>query len=147
LFKQPDASSVIRFTRWQIGLKAWANDATAIVFGMGPSFAGAATDGYYVRLLVGQGILGFVLFGWLIRRARLAQVGFPGGGRYLATLLITACFIDIFVSYRPMLLLWLGLGAALGSRQNANLGASEGTGHSTTAAAPAQRGTRHPVMA
>jgi hypothetical protein len=119
LFNQPDPSTLVRFARWQIGLKAWANDGTAIVLGMGPSFAGAATDGYYVRLLVGQGVLGVALFVWLTRKMWTTRHQFPGATRYIVTLLFTGLFIDIFVSYRPMMLLWLAVGVAVGASQSA----------------------------
>jgi hypothetical protein len=115
----PDASSVIRYTRWQIELKAWGDDPTAIAWGLGPSFGGAATDGYYVRLLVGQGVIGFILFCILMKRVWRLRDAFPGMKQYIIALAITGIFIDVFVSYRPMLLLWLGVGAALGQSRYA----------------------------
>ncbi len=109
----PDASSVIRFTRWQIELKAWASDPTAILLGLGPSFSGAATDGFYVRVLVGQGLVGIMLFFAMFAAVWKLRRGFPGLKQYLLVLLITGGFIDIFVSYRPMMFMWLGVGVAL----------------------------------
>jgi hypothetical protein len=132
LFKQPDASTLIRFARWQIGLKAWANDGGAIVFGLGPSFAGAATDGYYVRVLVGQGVLGVALFLWLLRRIWLTRHSFPGAARYIVTLVFTGCFIDIFVSYRPMMLMWIAVGAAIGSQHRSEDSKSERLANAAT---------------
>jgi hypothetical protein len=121
VFLLPDASSVIRFTRWQIELKAWAADPTAIVWGLGPSFAGAATDGFYVRVLVGQGLLGLFLFSVLLTRLWMLRGAFPGLKRYILVLVVTGGVIDIFVSYRPMLLLWLAAGVALGRSWAAGL--------------------------
>ena len=112
-FNLPDASSVIRFTRWQIELKAWASDPTAILLGLGPSFSGAATDGFYVRVLVGQGLVGIMLFFAMFAAVWKLRRGFPGLKQYLLVLLITGGFIDIFVSYRPMMFMWLGVGVAL----------------------------------
>jgi hypothetical protein len=114
-FNLPDASSVIRFTRWQIELKAWASDPTAILFGLGPSFTGAATDGFYVRVLVGQGIVGTVLFLAMLAAIWQLRRGFPGSKHYMLVLVFTGGFIDVFVSYRPMMFMWIGAGVALAS--------------------------------
>jgi hypothetical protein len=65
-------------------------------------------DGYYVRLFIETGIVGLSLF---LRFAK-ALVSVRTDAllyfrEYVLILLITACFIDIFTSYKAMILLWL----------------------------------------
>ena len=106
-----DASGIIRFTRWAALLKTMLSTTSTTLFGLGPSFGSIAVDGYITRLLVETGIFGFLIF--LIFSIRISA---SLHGRktwlkhYFTTLLISALFIDIFMSYKPMMLLWFALG-------------------------------------
>ena len=83
---------------------------TGTLIGLGPGWGGVAVDGSYVRVFGEGGLLGLVAFlylcGVLLRR-------FVGSIRYyVIALLVTGLFIDIFVSLKPMMLLWALVGAA-----------------------------------
>lgn len=106
-----DSSGIIRFTRWAALLKSTFSQFDTSIFGMGPSFGSIAIDGYLVRLIVETGIVGvFLFFVFFISAYRWSLRGASWIGHYLLALLITSFFIDIFMSYRPMMLLWLALG-------------------------------------
>lgn len=99
-----DASSKIRFARWCL-LLTNLRDPMSIAFGYGPSYAGAAVDGQYVRYVVEGGVLGLLawLLLWAVALLRL-DVSLRNG---LLALLATGLFIDILTAARPMELFWL----------------------------------------
>lgn len=103
-----DVSGMIRAYRWTTLLKTTLSNLDSIIVGVGPSFGTAAVDGYFVRVFVETGFLGlatFAFFLWALFKGNFAsQWSFR---EYVLILTVTACFIDIFVSYKPMLLLWL----------------------------------------
>lgn len=106
-----DSSGIIRFTRWAALLKSTYSQYDTIFFGMGPSFGSIAIDGYLVRLFVETGVVGVILFFmFFVTAFRWSFRGSNWIGHYLFALLVTSFFIDIFMSYRPMMLLWLALG-------------------------------------
>lgn len=75
------------------------------LFGLGPSFASAAVDGNFVRLLVEYGLLGTALFIFGIWKV-VAATGNMMVKCYFVLLLITAIAIDILVSSKAMFMLW-----------------------------------------
>ncbi len=103
-----DTSELERLFRWATLIKSTLSGSGTVVFGLGPSFGTAAVDGYFVRLFIETGMLGLLLFGsfaWTILfRDGSASLPFR---EYVFIMLATGCFIDIFVSYKSMLLLWL----------------------------------------
>jgi hypothetical protein len=111
-FGAEDASALIRFTRWQMQIESWAQSPASIVLGLGPGFGGYATDGNYVRLVVGHGLLGLALFGFVLASAWRVRDRFAGLAPYTLSLGGTAIFIDIFVSYKPMVLFFVATGMA-----------------------------------
>jgi hypothetical protein len=105
---EEDVSSLIRVFRWTSLIRSTLADVDSCIIGLGPSFGSAAVDGYYVRLFIETGIVGLSLF---LRFAK-ALVSVRTDAllyfrEYVLILLITACFIDIFTSYKAMILLWL----------------------------------------
>ena len=107
-----DPSTLIRLYRWSTLIRSVNSNLSSILIGLGPSFGTEAVDGYYVRLYAETGLTGLVVF-------FIAVWGLWRAGRgdnwpfreYVVILLFTACFIDIFASYKPMLLLWLWHGS------------------------------------
>ena len=103
-----DTSELERLFRWATLIKSTLSGSDSVVFGLGPSFGTAAVDGYFVRLFIETGMLGLLLFGWfawtILFRDGSASLPFR---EYFFIMLATGCFIDIFVSYKSMLLLWL----------------------------------------
>lgn len=103
-----DASGLIRFTRWIILLKSSFAHLDSILIGVGPSFGSAAVDGYFTRCLVETGILGLVTFlAFLISLLAGRQGSNWYFREYVVIMVISAIFIDIFLSYKSMMLLWL----------------------------------------
>jgi hypothetical protein len=78
------------------------------LLGLGPSFGTAAVDGYFVRLFIETGFVGLSAF-FVFSIAMLSQAKQTSWNfrNYFIILLGTCLFIDIGVSYKPMLLLWL----------------------------------------
>jgi hypothetical protein len=103
-----EQSAEIRLLKWASLIKSANNQTDSIVIGLGPSFGSIAVDGYLVRVFVESGIIGLALFlifvFSLLFERRRSTWAFR---EYVFILLGTACFIDIFVSYKPMILLWL----------------------------------------
>lgn len=103
-----DASGLIRFTRWIILLKSSFAHPDSILIGVGPSFGSAAVDGYFTRCLVETGILGLATFLAFLVSLLTARQGSNWYFReYVVIMMISALFIDIFLSYKAMMLFWL----------------------------------------
>jgi hypothetical protein len=102
-----DASEMIRVYRWATLLKTTVSSFDSVVIGLGPSFGSAAVDGYFVRVFIETGLTGLVAFLLFARALLLQRNGAHGAFReFIIILLVTACAIDIFTSYKAMLLLW-----------------------------------------
>jgi hypothetical protein len=105
-----DLSLLLRVYRWVTLLKSCLSSPETIIFGLGPSFASAAVDDNYVRIFIETGVIGFLLYiAFLVMLWREVTSDYCLR-YYLIILIITAIFIDIFVSYKAMLFLWLYLG-------------------------------------
>jgi hypothetical protein len=106
-----DVSAYIRFYRWLVLIKSSFAHLDSIFIGLGPSFGTAAVDGFYVRLLIETGIVGLLLYLWFIARClKYESRHFLTFKYFIVTMLFTAFGIDIFFSYKPMILFWLYLG-------------------------------------
>jgi hypothetical protein len=102
-----DLSFEVRAVRWATVVKSTTSDVEGLVFGRGPSAWGIGVDGYYVRLIGESGLVGLLMF------VAFALVAMRRYGRdsltrvAMVSLLVTAVFIDIFVSSKAMPLLWV----------------------------------------
>jgi hypothetical protein len=103
-----DRSGLYRVFRWTTLIKSTLNGFDTTLIGLGPSFGWTAVDGYYVRVFTETGVLGLLVFCWFAKALLFRGDGSLWAFReYAFMLLATGCFVDIFVSYKPMLLLWL----------------------------------------
>ena len=103
-----DSSGMIRSYRWATLIKSTTNSFDSILIGMGPSFGSAAVDGYFVRVFVESGVVGLTCFFLFLRALmKLRREAFGAFRAFVVVLMVTACFIDIFTSYKTMILLWL----------------------------------------
>lgn len=104
-----DGSANVRFTRWFFLIKTVFNDSISVFLGLGPSFAGKAVDGNYVRIFAESGFVG--LFSYLVFFVTsffyLKDLVIK---MFLITLCVTALFIDSFVTYKAMFLFWFYVG-------------------------------------
>lgn len=116
-----DSSALIRFTRWTILLGMTFSTYLSILIGIGPSFAGAAVDGNYVRLFIETGIIGLFLFLYIIYIIFKSTKNDFVMRSYLITIIITAIFIDIYTTYKAMVLLWFYYGYLLRKKKNENI--------------------------
>ncbi|MEC9787119.1 hypothetical protein RCT62_09225, partial [Escherichia coli] len=57
-----DASAFIRFTRWVTLIKTASENVINFLIGLGPSYAGMAVDGNYVRMFVETGVIGLLAY-------------------------------------------------------------------------------------
>ncbi|HCD2177544.1 TPA: hypothetical protein NBJ32_005638, partial [Klebsiella pneumoniae] len=57
-----DASAFIRFTRWVTLIKTASENVINFLIGLGPSYAGMAVDGNYVRMFVETGLIGLLAY-------------------------------------------------------------------------------------
>lgn len=104
-----DASAFIRFTRWITLIKTASGNVINFLIGLGPSYAGMAVDGNYVRMFVETGIIG--LFAYIIFLVScLKHIKQKLLKDYIIILVITALFIDIFVTFKAMFFLWFFYG-------------------------------------
>lgn len=116
-----DISALIRIYRWSSLIKSTSSHLESSIFGMGPSFGTVAVDGYYVRVYAEAGVLGLSVFlgfvGLLLFRKKTSNQGFR---MYALIMVVTAIFIDIFVSYKPMMFLWLwhGMNQAINEKES-----------------------------
>jgi hypothetical protein len=103
-----DRSGTLRVLRWATLIKSAAQHFDSIVAGLGPSFGSAAVDGYFVRVFIETGVVGMLAFLIFLRTMFKGGDDQSGAFRgFVLILIVTACFIDIFASYKTMLLLWL----------------------------------------
>ncbi len=116
-----DSSALIRFTRWTILVGMTFSTYLSIIIGIGPSFAGAAVDGNYVRLFIETGIIGLFLFLYIIYIIFKSTKNDFVMRSYLTTIIITAIFIDIYTTYKAMVLLWFYYGYLLRKKKNENI--------------------------
>lgn len=112
------------FVKWPAFLRDTARDP---IFGLGPSAATEAADGYYIRSLLEFGIIGTAVFVALLlaiwralRRHIDAETGLARDvavGLLAATLFcaVVSILIDTWVASRVMELYWPLLGATLGT--------------------------------
>lgn len=104
-----DASAFIRFTRWVTLIKTASKDVISFLIGLGPSYAGMAVDGNYVRLFVETGLLGLVTYIMFLISC-LRNIKEKLLTNYVCILAITALFIDIFVTFKAMFFFWFFYG-------------------------------------
>jgi hypothetical protein len=110
-----DTSALIRFNKWLVLVVSTFNES--LIFGLGPSFASVGVDGYFIRVFAETGLIGLIIYLKVIydihsfSRATNSLLL----RRYILVLLITGLFIDIFVSFKPMMLLWLFYGYSYAS--------------------------------
>ena len=103
-----DMSGLIRFTRWLTLLKTTFAHVDSIIIGLGPSFGSAAVDGYYTRCFVETGALGLLAFLAFLGALLFSTRGTTWYFRdYIVIVMVSAIFIDTFLSYKSMLFLWL----------------------------------------
>jgi hypothetical protein len=140
-----DRSLTIRLReRWPVFIAKAMRDP---IFGVGPSAATEAADGYYIRSFVEVGIAGTIAFAAMIlavvlalRRVVRESAGGPKAlavGLIVATLFVAlvSVLIDTWVASRVMQLYWPLVGAALATRWWAtrSSGGSEAVAPSTDA--------------
>ena len=106
---EADLSLNIRIYRWFMLLKIFSSTWHNYLFGVGPGFAGVAVDGYYVRILVENGIFGLAIF-LLFVVSFLLRVRDKIARNYFIFLLLSGFVIDIFNTYKVMMLFWFYYG-------------------------------------
>jgi hypothetical protein len=107
-----DQSAFVRFSNWIILIKSLIAIPGSTFLGLGPSFAGKAVDGAYVRLFVEVGLLGILSYGYFILSVFRAKLG-SLLSEYFCIILISACFIDVITTYKIMFIFWVVVGASL----------------------------------
>lgn len=107
-----DASSYQRFSHWVQLIEGWFKSP---VLGCGASFAGNSADGNYIKILSESGIVGLVLWIYLLviiysfLRIKDSWILFS-----FISLLLGAIFIDLFDSSKVIMMFWFMFGVYLG---------------------------------
>lgn len=106
-----DRSSLLRFTRWRLLLERQGEQWSTRLLGLGPGGGSQAVDGYFVRLVVETGWIGFVVFGaFVVALVGQARAAGPDLLAYVVVMLGSALFVDVLVASKAMTLLWLLVG-------------------------------------
>ncbi|MFT4248558.1 MAG: hypothetical protein QM581_11125 [Pseudomonas sp.] len=108
-----DESWSIRVPKWIYAAKMWALNPGNMLWGVGPGTFGNALDGGWLRLLSETGILGVLFFILMIKTI----YGYGGGVRLMVVALsINLFFIDIYMAYKVMSILFFMLGCTRAER-------------------------------
>lgn len=105
-----DASTFVRFVRWQTLLYRQFREIDAVFFGLGPSFAGPSVDGSLLRTFVEIGFVGSAV--WVAIYVNLLKQSCRMGIMVLGTYFVGSLFIDLMSAMRPTLLIYFILGVA-----------------------------------
>ena len=111
LDSESDTSWLLRATKWMYACKTWATTPVAWVIGLGPGMWGPSLDGGWLRLLTETGALGllaFVLFFNTLSSTPLLKA-------VRLCVYLNMAFIDIYISYKTMSLVFLIAGATVGT--------------------------------
>lgn len=103
-----DSSALIRFYKWYILVTSVSNSYLGLLIGFGPSFASVGVDGNYIRIFVEQGIIGlllYIVFLYYMYRYTKKYALYTLKASLLI-IILSSIFIDIFVSYKVMGLIW-----------------------------------------
>ncbi|MXF46382.1 hypothetical protein GR294_07445 [Raoultella sp. Lac2] len=111
-----DTSAFIRFTRWVTLVKTTSSNLVTLLIGLGPSYAGKAVDGNYVRIFVETGIFGLLSY-FIFLISCLRNIKQKLLINYVLILAVTALFIDIFVTFKAMFFFWFFYGYYIYSQQ------------------------------
>ena len=103
-----DPSWLMRITYWIYAIKVFDDSLpTSLFLGVGPGVFGGAIDGSYVRLVTESGIFGLVAFLYLLHIIARTNKGL----RYcVGCVMLNMIFIDVYLSYKSMTLLFLLFG-------------------------------------
>ena len=118
-----DPSTVIRVVRWSVLIRATTSDLATFWSGLGPSFAGVAVDGQFVRAFIEAGVFGLLLLMYFVVLA--LRIRNSSLHNYVIALAISALFIDVLVSFKPMILFWALYGIWLAQRGRDSTSAPE----------------------
>lgn len=109
-----DDSLYVRISHWMQLIDGWMNSP---LIGVGVSISGAACDGNYIKILVETGIIGLVVWIYLLfiinrslKESKWLKFSF-------ITLIIGASLIDLFDASKVMMFFWFLFGVYL-SRKN-----------------------------
>jgi len=120
LAMEGDSSALIRFTRWFLLIGMTLSTKLSTFIGLGPSFASSAVDGNYVRLFIETGFIGLFIFMYVIY---LVYKQFSNDfvmRSFIITIVVTAFFIDIYTTYKVMVMFWFYYGYLLRREKNEN---------------------------
>jgi len=114
LFQQQcDLSWFMRLHKWLYTLKYWIHHPFCWLLGLGPGVCFNALDGAYLRILCENGVVGLLLYlSLFVSIARMSS-----GLKWAVVLfLLNMLFIDSYLSYKPMALLFFLVGSYESSR-------------------------------
>ena len=113
-----DASAALRFYKWGAALDGFRQSP---VFGYGTGVT-RVMDGNYIKLLGETGVAGALLwlamFGYFMKSVWALRKEVPSARIVfwmMISILAASVFIDMFEASKPMEMLWLGVGLAIGA--------------------------------
>ena len=108
-----DLSGLIRIYKYISLIRIQLESFTTILWGVGPGYIVSALDSSLLRILIENGILGFIVFGLFLRSTFSffkAKATHFGVYEILFNTLFTSLLIDIFWSSKVMPFFWLIIG-------------------------------------
>lgn len=112
-----DQSWWMRLNKWAYALKIYLMHPECYLQGIGPGFAFAALDGGLLRILTENGIIGAYLY-WIFFASIFNQ------SRQLAWMVVVfmmnMIFFDVYLAYKPMILLFFVSGYTYARQNNEN---------------------------
>ena len=108
-----DLSGLIRIYKYISLLRIQFESFTTILWGVGPGYIVSALDSSLLRILIENGVFGFIVFGVFLRHTFSffkEKATFFGINEILFNTLFTSFLIDIFWSSKVMPFFWLIIG-------------------------------------
>ena len=112
-----DTSWLARLYKWIYIYKVWISSVFFLIFGVGPGVWGTAVDGGWIRLLTEYGSIGFLLFFRFFKNAFSKIISL----RWVCyAFFANMIFIDMYMSYKFMSILFLIIGSTYRSERDSN---------------------------
>lgn len=108
-----DYSWLIRATQWAAAWSIWIGNFYYYPLGIGPGVWGGSLDGAWLRLLTETGFIGLILFAVLFWRvSKISRTLWY----FVVALGINMIFIDAYIAYKVMAVVWLFVGASVSGK-------------------------------
>lgn len=112
-----DGSLYQRMSHWMQLIDGWI---TSPIIGLGASISGGSADGNYLRILVESGVIGLIIWLYIIYLLYTSikkSQDIPYLKYSLITIILGSIFIDLFEASKIMMFMWFLCGVCLGKKE------------------------------